>query len=56
MKKDKNENRETPPIPVEWLQHAVIKLVCGPERKYSSDDTCIVFALIDLWRKENGND
>ena len=52
MKKIKNENREIPPIPVEWLQHKVIELVCGPDRKFGSDDTCIVFALIDLWRKE----
>ena len=53
MKKIKNENREIPPIPVEWLKHKMIELVCGPDRKFGSDDTCIVFALIDLWRKEN---
>ena len=56
MKKTKNENREIPPIPVEWLQKTMFNSVCSNDRKFSSEDTCIVFTLIDLWKKENEND
>ena len=49
----KKEKREFPPIPIEWLQKTMMQLVCGPDRKFSSEDTVIIFTLIDLWRKEN---
>lgn len=49
----KEKKREFPDIPIEWLQKTMMQLVCGPDRKFSSEDTVIVFTLIDLWRKEN---
>ena len=37
-------------IEVDWMTRQAIKYVI--ERKYSSDETCIIFSLISDWRKE----
>ena len=52
----KNENRDFPPIPIEWIIEHGISLTIGKNRKYDSSAMALVFGIIADWKEEHKND